>query len=70
MNLSPFSIEHNWKLNWTKVPEYIKPFKYVNNESPKERRALEALACIGVIGGLQLSRLFSLDKKRKKKMVL
>ncbi|WP_050179621.1 hypothetical protein [Domibacillus robiginosus] len=70
MNLSSFSIEHTWKLNWTKVPEYIKPFKYVNNESPKEKRALEALACIGVIGGLQLSRLFFLDKKRKKKMVL
>jgi hypothetical protein len=70
MSISPFSLEHDWKLNWTKVPEHIKQFKCVNNESPKERRALEALACIGVIGGLQLSRLFSLDKKRKKKMVL
>ncbi|WP_046176733.1 hypothetical protein [Domibacillus indicus] len=70
MSLSPFSLQHNWKCNWTRVPEHIKPDKYVNGESPKERRALEALACIGVIGGLQLSRLFSLDKKRKKKMVL
>ena len=67
--MNPFSLEHDWKLNWTRVPEHIKADKYVNGESPKERRALEALACIGVIGGLQLSRLFSLDKKRKKKMV-
>lgn len=68
--ISLFSLEHDWKLNWTTVPDHLRPYKYVNNESPKERRALEALACIGVIGGLQLSRLFSLDKKRKKKMVL
>lgn len=70
MSISPFSIEHNWTLNWTRVPEHFKPDIQVNGESPKERRALEGLACIGVIGGLQLSRLFSLDKKQKKKMVL
>jgi hypothetical protein len=69
MSMSPFSLDHNWTLQWTKVPEHMKPYKHIYKESPKEKRALEALACIGVIGGLQLSRLFSLDKKRKKKMV-
>ncbi|MCI2257206.1 hypothetical protein L2D08_23115 [Domibacillus sp. PGB-M46] len=50
------------------MPKHATPSQRINQESAKEKRALEALACIGVIGGLQLSRLFSLDKKRKKKM--
>ncbi len=43
----------------------------MNGESPKERKVLEAIAAVGLIGGgAQLSRLFSLDKKRLKRMVI
>lgn len=69
MNNSPFSLSHDWDLRWKIVPSHMKAHKHVNGESPKERKALQALACVGVIGGLQLSRLFFLDKTRLKKMV-
>lgn len=64
-----FSLAHEWRLHWTRIPSNIKCSDYVNRESPKERRALEALAAVGLIGGVQLFRLFSLDKKRIKRMV-
>lgn len=69
MSTSPFSLSHQWGLHWTRIPSNIKRSDFVNGESPKERKALEALAAVGVIGGAQLFRLFSLDKKRLKRMV-
>ncbi|QUW23390.1 hypothetical protein JSQ81_07660 [Sporosarcina sp. Marseille-Q4063] len=69
MSTSPFSLSHEWSLYWTRIPSNIKRSNFVNGESPKERKALEALAAVGVIGGAQISRLFSLDKKRLKRMV-
>ena len=69
MSLSPYSLSHDWSIYWTRIPSNIKRSSYVNGESPKERKALEALAAVGLIGGAQLSRLFSLDKKRLKRMV-
>lgn len=68
MRKSPFSITHDWQLSWTHVPEHIEPHQYVNNESSKEQQALHFLSAAGVIGGIQLSRLFDLEKKRKRKM--
>ena len=70
MLLSPYSLSHDWSIYWTRIPSNIKQSSYVNGESPQERKALEALAAIGLIGGTQLSRLFSLDKKRLKRMVI
>ena len=71
MSLSPYSLSHDWTLHWTRIPSNIKRSSYVNRESPKERKALEALAAaVGLIGGAQLSRLFSLDKKRLKRMIV
>ena len=70
MSLSPYSLSHDWSLHWTRIPSNIKRSSYVNGESPKERKAIEALAAVGLIGGAQLSRLFSLDKKRLKRMVI
>lgn len=70
MSISPFSLSHEWSLHWTRIPSNIKRSGFVNGESPKERKALEALAAVGLIGGTQLSRLFSLDKKRIKRMVV
>lgn len=69
MSTSPFSLSHQWSLHWTRIASNIKRSDYVNGESPKERKALEALAAVGIIGGVQLFRLFSLDKKRLKRMV-
>ncbi|PIC68941.1 hypothetical protein CSV77_16400 [Sporosarcina sp. P16b] len=68
MSTSPFSLSHEWSLHWTRIPSNIKRSDFVNGESLKERKALEALAAVGVIGGAQLFRLFSLDKKRLKQM--
>ncbi len=42
---------------------------FIQCESPRELKALDALSKIGVIGGQQLFRLFNIDKKRLKKMV-
>lgn len=70
MSTSPFSLSHEWRLHWIRIPSNIKRTDFVNGESPKERRALEALAAVGVIGGAQLFRLFSLDKKRLKRMAV
>ncbi|WP_262173241.1 hypothetical protein [Saccharococcus sp. Marseille-Q5394] len=69
MEISPYSLSHEWSLHWTRIPSNIKRSPLVNGESPKERRALEALAAVGLIGGTQLTRIFSLDKKRLKRMV-
>ncbi|MCM3711044.1 hypothetical protein [Sporosarcina luteola] len=69
MEISPYSLSHNWSLHWTRIPSNIKRSPFVNGESPKERKALEALAAVGLIGGTQLTRMFSLDKKRLKRMV-
>ena len=69
MSLSPYSLSHDWSLHWTRIPSNIKRSSFGNGESQKERKALEALAAVGLIGGVQLSRLFSLDKKRLKRMV-
>ena len=69
MSLSSYSLSHEWSLHWTRIPSNIKRSDFVNGESQKERKALEALAAVGLIGGAQLSRLFFLDKKRLKRMV-
>lgn len=69
MNIRLFSLSFEWCLYWTRIPSNIKRSDFVNGESPKEQKALEALAVVGVIGGAQLFRLFSLDKKRLKRSV-
>lgn len=70
MSISPYSLSHEWNLHWTRIPSNVRASDYINGESPKERKALEALAAVGTIEGAQLFRLFSLDKKRLKRMVL
>ena len=51
MSLSPYSLSHDWSLHWTRIPSNIKRSSFGNGESPKERKALEALAAVGLIGG-------------------
>ncbi len=67
-SLSSFSIKHKWMLNWERVASNHQK-GVIYEISKKEKKALEAIASVGVIGGLQLSRLFHLDKKQISKMV-
>ncbi|TMN20844.1 hypothetical protein [Lentibacillus cibarius] len=67
--VSPYSIQHDWHLHWTRLPSNLKEPNYINDESPKECAALDAIAKVGIIGGEQLFRLFNLGKKRLRNMV-
>ncbi|WP_155982714.1 hypothetical protein [Paucisalibacillus sp. EB02] len=67
--ISPFSYnQHSWNLNWKRIASNEKYDRPYETQSEKEQRALEAIASVGVIGGLQLRRLFNLDKQRIKRM--
>ncbi|MFD1362752.1 hypothetical protein [Lentibacillus salinarum] len=66
MASSPFSLFHDWNLNWQRQPRFNRP-AYLGN-SPKEEQAVKAAATTGIIGGQQLSRYINVDKSKKKKM--
>lgn len=64
--ISPFSyIHHKWKVDWKIVPSNEKYDRPNENRSEKEERALEAIASVGVIGGLQLKNLFKIRNPEK-----
>ncbi|NRG44040.1 hypothetical protein HRF87_04595 [Bacillus sp. CRN 9] len=68
--VSPFSYsQHNWAIIWKRIAsneKYDRPFE---TESAKEKRALEAIASVGIIGGVQLQKFFDIDKARLKRMM-
>lgn len=67
--ISPFSYyHHNWELKWKRVPSNKKYDVPYENRNEKEERALEAIATVGVIGGLQLKNLFRIGNDKLKKM--
>lgn len=66
--LSPFSLEHEWEIEWSILPSNTKIQSGMEITSQKEKRALMALAAVGLIGSLQLTRIFGLDKKRIRRM--
>ncbi|WP_269919854.1 hypothetical protein [Caldifermentibacillus hisashii] len=67
--ISPFSYyHHNWELSWKRVPSNKKYDVPYENRNEKEERALEAIATVGVIGGLQLKNLFRIGNDKLKKM--
>lgn len=61
MNISPFSLEHKWAVYWERLRSNFRADPRVNIHSMREKKALEALSAVGVIGEKQLSRLFSLS---------
>lgn len=68
--ISSFSYEqYTWDIDWEIVPSNAKYDRPFETQSIKEQKALEAIASIGVIGSVQLRRLFKLDKSRVKRMV-
>lgn len=67
--ISPYSyVQHNWKLKWNIIPSNKKYDRPNENRNQKEEKALEAIATVGVIGGLQLRTLFNISKQRLKSM--
>ncbi|GAE93089.1 hypothetical protein JCM21714_2126 [Gracilibacillus boraciitolerans JCM 21714] len=67
--ISPFSfIDHKWEIMWIQIPSATKYDKPNENRSEKENAALEAISCVGVIGGLQLQYLFGLSREHIKRM--
>jgi len=66
---SPFSLQQEWHLFWNRIPSNAEVMDYIQCDSPREQKALFALSRIGIIGRRQLFHLFSIDKKRLKKMV-
>lgn len=63
--ISPFSYtKHDWKVEWKIIPSNTKYDVPNENRSEKEEHALEAIASVGVIGGLQLKNLFEINNLR------
>lgn len=69
MELSPFSVSHEWSLKWHRLPSNFKRLKYFNGESPIEIRALKALASVGVISKKQLMSIYGIKEQRLKRMI-
>lgn len=63
MGINPFSLEHNWAVYWERLRSNFRADPRVNIHSMREKKALEALSAVGVIGEKQLSRLFSLSSR-------
>lgn len=64
--ISPFSSQHQWELEWKRIPSRPlskqRPGIVFDTNSRKERKALEAIACVGLIEGKQLQQIFKLKK--------
>lgn len=69
MKVSPFSLSNDWTLGWKRIPSSYRPMRYYNINSMKERKALKALASVGLIGGKQLFNLFSIKRKEISNML-
>lgn len=69
LQLSPFSVAYDWKIKWSVVMSSEESHQLTLNQlhhSPDDKllNMMNALNDIGVIGGVQLSRIF-LDGKKK-----
>ena len=69
---SPFSNQHKWELEWRRIPsrEISKQRSGIvfETNSRKERKALEAIASVGLIEGNQLHQIFGLKKTQIRRM--
>ncbi|QOY37653.1 hypothetical protein AWH56_008755 [Anaerobacillus isosaccharinicus] len=70
--LSPFSAYHKWKMQWRTVSSVEHAHNlalYRLSRSRKDREMINSISKIGLIGGVQLSRMFLKgDKKRLKEL--
>lgn len=69
LQISPFSLEHNWTINWHRLPSNIKERPILGEIAKNEEKALYAIASVGVITSSQMYHLFNLNKTKLKKMV-
>jgi len=69
---SPFSSQHKWELEWRRIPsrQLSKQRSGIvfDTNSRKEKKALEAIASVGLIEGKQLLQIFKLKKPQIKRM--
>src|SRR4051812_16985714 len=70
--VSPFSNQHKWELEWRRIPsrELSKQRSGIvfETNSRKEKKALEAIASVGLIEGNQLQKIFKLKKTQIRRM--
>lgn len=64
--LSPFSLGHEWKIEWQENDRVHE--NAMNWNVKEEKELLPALATVGVISSLQLKNLFLSDKKKISKL--
>src|SRR5699024_8284801 len=69
MDKTPFSLEHKWKIKWKRIPSNIRIDPRVNFHNMREKRALKALASLGVITRPQLMKIFYLSYKEVNDLV-
>lgn len=70
LQLSPFSIAYDWKIKWSVVMSAEESNQFALNQLmfyPNKRilNMIHAIHAIGVIGGVQLSRMFLKGKKKQ-----
>lgn len=70
MELSPFSLEHDWIVNWKRLPSNMRTNLVARANTHKEKKALETIACIGLIGKNHLNRFFGLNDNYIKNMLI
>lgn len=58
---SPFSLEHKWSVNWTRIPSSIRIDPRVMTHTNREEKALRSLASVGLISRKQLIEVFGLS---------
>src|SRR5690625_3164562 len=51
---SPFSLEHKWSVNWTRIPSSIRVDPRVMTHTEREAKALRFLASVGLISIMHL----------------
>src|SRR5699024_4612145 len=66
MTISPYSLQYDWRLKWQKTPK--EQVDMLRCESPKEIKALQTLANIGIMSGQRLLHGYGLPRKQLKKM--
>lgn len=69
MTISPFSLQNEWVIHWKRIPSNMKERPIIGQVAKTEEEALNALASVGLISGKQMLNIFSLGKKKLKKMV-
>lgn len=69
MNKNPFSLNNDWVVHWRRLPSNMSEIPIVGDIAENEKKALKALASVGLATSSQLFNLFKLNKNRLNKMI-